>query len=229
MIRAILLDLGGPVFDEDAEYTRWTEILLLELSKNGFHVSPEEFQGALLEELRNCEPNPWLSALWRFVRPDLLKFRAILKVFRVQNQVFQENLPGVRIRPEALEVVPRLAGRYRLALAANQPPRALTLLEEAGLLRHFCWRNVSDTMGIAKPSPLFFRMILDGLDVKPAEAIMVGDRLDHDVFPAKLLGMRTVRVLLGPYRHQRPPTPLHSPHLSVSDLFELEEVLKGMG
>ena len=83
-------------------------------------------------------------------------------------------------------------------------------------------------MGIAKPSPLFFRMILEGIGVGPEEAVMVGDRLDHDIFPAKLLGMRTVRVLLGPYRHQEPPTFLYVPHVSIPDLSQLVGALKKM-
>ncbi len=229
MIRAILLDLGGPVFNEDAEYARWAEIILSELSKIGIRVSAEEFQKVLDEELKRCEPNPWLSALWRFVRPELEKFQKVLGFFRAQNAVFQKELPGVVVRPEASRVIPQLAERCVLALAANQPPRALSLLEEAGLLRYFAWREVSDTMGIAKPSPLFFRMILDGIGVKPEEAVMVGDRLDHDIFPAKLLGMKTVRVLLGPYRRQEPPTSFYVPHVSIPDLSQLLGILEKIG
>ena len=140
MIRAILLDLGGPVFNEDAEYARWTEIILSELKETGIGVNAEEFQKVLDEELKKCEPNPWLSALWRFVRPDLEKFRKVLAVFRAQNAAFQKELPGVLIRPEATRAIPQLAERYILALAANQPPRALSLLEEAGLPRYFAWK-----------------------------------------------------------------------------------------
>lgn len=226
MIRAILLDLGGPVFNEDAEYRHWTILLCEELGKYGVRVSPEAFEAKLAEEIARCEPNPWLSTVWRFVNPDRTRFKAILSAFLAHDKEFQKELPGVFVRPEAKEVIPRLAERYPLALAANQPARALELLENEGLLAHFRWREVSETIGLAKPSLLFFRMILDSLGVKPEEAAMVGDRLDHDIFPAKLLGMKTVRVLVGPYRRQRPLTPLHSPHLTFSDLLELERALK---
>jgi FMN phosphatase YigB (HAD superfamily) len=228
MIRAILLDLGGPVFNEDAEYARWTQIILSELREAGVRVSAEEFQKVLEEELERCEPNPWVSALWRFVRPDLERFRKILAVFRAQNAAFQKELPGVVIRPEAAAAILQLAERYLLGLAANQPPRALSILEEAGLLQYFAWREVSDTMGIAKPSLLFFRMILDGMGVKPEEAVMVGDRLDHDIFPAKLLGMKTVRVLLGPYRRQLPILPSYEPDRCISDLSGLPKALEDL-
>ena len=81
-------------------------------------------------------------------------------------------------------------------------------------------------MGIAKPSPLFFRMILDGIYVGREEAVMVGDRLDYDIFPAKLLRMKTVRVLLGPYRRQKPILPFYEPDLCIGDLSQLPEALK---
>lgn len=229
MIRAVLLDLGGPVFCEDAEYARWTEILLAALNENGIPVSREAFLAVVEEELRRCDPNPWVTALWRFVNPDLQKFRQILTSFRSHNLAFQETLGGVFIRPEAARVIPELSQRFALALAANQPPRAVSLLAEAGLLKYFAWREVSSTMGIAKPRPLFFHMILDGIGAKAEEAVMVGDRLDHDIFPARLLGMKTVRVLLGPYARQTPPTFLHSPHLSISDLSGLPQALRELG
>lgn len=226
MIRAILLDLGGPVFNEDAEYRRWTSLLREELGKYGIPVDPAAFEAVLAEEIARCEENPWLSTVWRFVKPDLAIFKVILSAFLAHDEEFQKELPGVFVRPEAKEVIPQLAERYILALAANQPARALDILEEEGLLKYFRWREVSKTMGIAKPRPLFFRMILDSLGVKPEEAVMVGDRLDHDIFPAKLLGMKTMRVLLGPYCRQRPLTPLHASHLSVFDLSELAGALE---
>ncbi|MCX7844509.1 MAG: HAD family hydrolase [Candidatus Bipolaricaulota bacterium] len=228
MIRAILLDLGGPVFNEDAEYRAWTELVLEELARAGRTVPPGEFAAALQEELARGEPNPWLSAGWRFVRPDLAKFKGLLAAFRARNAAFQQELPGVFVRPEAKEAIPKLAERYVLALAANQPPKALELLEDAGLLRHFWWREVSDTMGVAKPRPLFFRIILDALGLRPEEAVMVGDRLDHDIFPARLLGMSTLRVLVGPYAQQRPLSPLHVPQREVSSLAEVFSALEGM-
>ena len=72
-------------------------------------------------------------------------------------------------------------------------------------------------------------MILDGMGVKPEEAVMVGDRLDHDIFPAKLLGMKTVRVLRGPYRRQQPPTFLYVPDVSISGLSHLLRALEKLG
>jgi len=115
-----------------------------------------------------------------------------------------------------------------LALAGNQPTWIKRHLAEVGVLDFFRWQLVSEEMGASKPDLLFFRMILDGLGVSPKEAVMVGDRLDHDVPPARLLGMRAVRVLVGPYAEQVPRSPLHCPDRTVRALEELPAALEAM-
>lgn len=57
---------------------------------------------------------------------------------------------------------------------------------------------VSEEVGRGKGTA-FFRKVLKGLGAKPRECLMVGDREDADISPAKSLGMRTVRVLSGKY------------------------------
>ncbi|MBC7169472.1 HAD family hydrolase [Candidatus Bipolaricaulota bacterium] len=228
MIRAVLLDLGGPVLNEDAEYASWAHFLRGALAAEGIAVPEGDFVREVRLGIARCDPNAYLSAVWTFVRPDVDRFRRIRTAFREHGRAFAADLPGVGVRPEAREAIPALADRYLLAIAANQPLTALRLIEEAGLLSHFRWRHVSDGMGVAKPSPLFFRMILDGLGVRAEEAVMVGDRLDFDVHPAKLLGMKTVRVLIGPYAGQEPISPLHAPDRTVLTLRELLPALASL-
>lgn len=224
-LRAILLDLGGPVLNEDAEYEAWARFLRGALSAEGIAVPEPEFSREVHTGIARCDPNPYLSAAWAFVRPDVGRFRRIQIAFREHRRAFGADLRGVEVRPEAREVIPALGERFLLALAANQPQAVLSLLEKAGLLDHFSWRYVSEGMGVAKPSPLFFRMILDGLGVSADEAVMVGDRVDFDVHPAKLMGMKTVRVLVGPYAGQEPVSPFHVPDRTISTLSDLSPAL----
>ncbi len=48
-----------------------------------------------------------------------------------------------------------------------------------------------------KPDPTMFRLLLDEHGISPAEALVVGDRLDVDVEAGKRLGVRTALVLTG--------------------------------
>lgn len=98
------------------------------------------------------------------------------------------------VPPSHAGVLDRLAGRYRLGLCSNfsDAATALSLLEEAGLLRFFDARAISETEGLRKPRPEIFRAVLDRLGVGPERAVHVGDHLRDDVGGAQSLGLRTV-------------------------------------
>ncbi|VVC04123.1 Glyceraldehyde 3-phosphate phosphatase [Candidatus Bilamarchaeum dharawalense] len=46
---------------------------------------------------------------------------------------------------------------------------------------------------------MFYKRILVKLKAKPEECIIIGDREDADILPAKSVGIRTIRVLTGKY------------------------------
>lgn len=217
-MRAVLLDVGGPILDEDPEYRAWDEFLARYLSKAGKGVTPEDVRRTAMDYIRRLDPNAWLAVLWHYLRPDVPAFRAAVRRFREFQREW--NAQRVfRLREGVHEAISELRREgYVLALAANQGENTGEYLRRSGITRGFAWALVSVEMGIGKPAPLFFRMILDALGVSPAEAVMVGDRLDNDVLPAKLLGMKTVRVLVGPYREQVPANFLHCPDRTVSDI-----------
>jgi putative hydrolase of the HAD superfamily len=76
-------------------------------------------------------------------------------------------------------------------------------LERAGLLEYLPVRIYSSVSGFVKPHPLIYRKALDILNVAPAEAVFVGDRLDVDVAGPQKIGMRAVLVQ-SPYRANEP-------------------------
>ena len=51
--------------------------------------------------------------------------------------------------------------------------------------------------GVSKPDRRIFDIALSRAGCKPENAVMIGDRLDNDIAPAKKLGMKTVRVKQG--------------------------------
>jgi FMN phosphatase YigB (HAD superfamily) len=95
------------------------------------------------------------------------------------------------------QVPAQLASHYRLGIIANQPGEVEAVLAERGILDYFEIRGISDTLNLHKPDPEFFRWALQKAGVEPHEALMVGDRIDNDVRPAKAIGMRTAWLRLG--------------------------------
>jgi len=80
----------------------------------------------------------------------------------------------------------------------------------------------SSDHGYMKPHPSIFRAALDAIGVAPADAVMVGDSLAHDVEGARGLGMRAVLVSRG----APPPAPVDVP--VVRSLRELPPLLLGI-
>lgn len=56
---------------------------------------------------------------------------------------------------------------------------------------------------------------------------MVGDRLDNDIVPAKALGMKTLWVRQGFWRHTAPQAPEETPDFAVWSLREATRLLLG--
>jgi FMN phosphatase YigB (HAD superfamily) len=46
----------------------------------------------------------------------------------------------------------------------------------------------STEVGLEKPDPAVFQLALSQSGCKPSQAVMIGDRLDNDIRPARLLG-----------------------------------------
>jgi FMN phosphatase YigB (HAD superfamily) len=69
------------------------------------------------------------------------------------------------------------------------------------------------------------RFFARDVDVPPAECILVGDRLDANIAPAKARGMATIQFRSGRWRRQRPRAAAETPDAVVSDVAELEAAI----
>jgi len=96
-------------------------------------------------------------------------------------------------------------------------------LERFGLIKHLPVRVYSSVAGFIKPHPNIYRKALDALNVAPAEAVFVGDRLDVDVAGPQKIGMRAVLVD-SPYRSDT-EDPEVKPDGQIKTLDELSALL----
>ena len=63
-------------------------------------------------------------------------------------------------------------------------------LARFGMLNYLPVRVYSSVFGMVKPHPTIYRQALDRLDVAPAEAVFVGDKLAVDIAGPQKIGMR---------------------------------------
>ena len=110
---------------------------------------------------------------------------------------------------------------YRLGVIANQVPGTKARLDAWGIGKHFEVIAASAEAGIAKPDPGIFLHALKLADCRPENAVMVGDRLDNDIRPAKRLGMRTIRIRKGIAALAVPACAEETPDHTVNNLGEI--------
>lgn len=81
---------------------------------------------------------------------------------------------------------------------------------------------------LGKPNPFMMRSALDRLNVRAADSIMVGDRLDTDIIAGMELGLRTALVLTGASTRAELVDYPYGPDIIVDRLFDLGKTL-GIG
>ena len=110
---------------------------------------------------------------------------------------------------------------YQLGIIANQNPGAKDRLDAWGLGRYFSVIASSAELGISKPDKEIFRLALAMADCRPENAVMVGDRLDNDIRPAKELGMKTIQIRKGIAVFAKPSCEAEVPDFTVDSLSEI--------
>ncbi len=124
--------------------------------------------------------------------------RLVWELLGVDKPRKEVTLEAIDFYPDAISCLERLGqAGYLIGLAGNQPVPAQIALSGLGLPVDFV--RSSAIWGIEKPSQAFFKKVTAETSLSPEQILYVGDRLDNDVLPAKLAGMRTVFLRRGPW------------------------------
>ncbi len=91
---------------------------------------------------------------------------------------------------------------YKLGIIANQKLGTEERLEYWGLRQYLDVIAASAEIGYAKPDKEIFEKAFELAECTAEESVMVGDRLDNDIIPAKAIGMKTVWVKNGLAKYQ---------------------------
>jgi len=115
---------------------------------------------------------------------------------------------------------------YKLGIIANQKLGTSGRLESWGLREYFDIIVASAEIGYAKPDPRIFAKALELADCPAKQCVMVGDRLDNDMRPAKAIGMTTVWIKNGLAQYQSAQLGAGVADYSVERLSELLSIFK---
>ena len=122
-------------------------------------------------------------------------------------------------------VLQKLSQKYKLGIIANQTDGLVGRLNEFGILKYFSFIISSWDYKIMKPDIKLFQIAVEKSGYNACEAVMVGDRLDNDIFPAKSIGMKTIWIKQGFGGMQNPKTDEYLPDAEIGSLSDLLSLL----
>jgi HAD superfamily hydrolase (TIGR01549 family) len=215
-IEMVFFDIGGVMYDDTVYARSWMKAL----RESGAGFTDAEFD-AEYTATRAAQSGSFRRRLTeRFLGAD-----ADLAAVEARAARYW-TYPATALYPDVVPCLQALEGRYRLGVIANQPSSVRGAMERDGLTRFFEVWGVSDDLGLQKPDPKLFSHVLYTAGVSPARTVMLGDRLDYDVRPAKTAGMRAIWVLRGEAPDDPTPTQLAEPDASVRTLAEIPAMLE---
>lgn len=217
-LETVFFDIGGVLYD-DTIYARAMHTALRAL---GGSFTDDEF-GDAYRMARAAQAGSFRVLLARrFLGPDA--DMGALEAEASKHWAYPTEALHDDVRP----CLAAIAGRYRLGIIANQPSAVRDAMRRDGLDAYFEVWGVSDDVGLEKPDPALFAHVLMEAGVEPPRSVMVGDRLDYDVRPAKAAGMRTVWVLRGEAPDDPTAMQLGEADAAIHGLDELPAALEAL-
>lgn len=209
-IYTTLLEVGPPPANADALWVRLFEETLgtrPSLRRTQFSMATAQVIARLHADARS-RGIPWPEVQWPSVVLEVIPGLGRLPARQRDEFILRQMQLGrtLRLADGAADCLRWLdpTGRV-LGLASNSQayslPELETALTSAGLKVSIFDRDVcfySFEHGFSKPDPHVFRILtarLEARGISPTETLMVGDRLDNDLEPARAFGWQTWQLV----------------------------------
>lgn len=130
-----------------------------------------------------------------------------------------------RLYNDTEECLKLLSSKFKIGVIANQSLGTAGRLKSFGILKYIDLVVASAEEGVAKPNKRIFEIALSRAGCKPNQAVMIGDRIDNDIIPAKKLGIGTIWIKQGFGRYWNITNEEERADFEVNSLTELCRIL----
>ncbi len=200
-VKVVAFDCDGVMFDSVQSNMDYYNSILNHFGKP--QMTPGQFAHAHMHTANEVLGN-------LFDDPETLE---AAHVFR-KKMSYWPFIKGMKIEPDLKDLLKKIRPKYKTAIATNRSDTMQGILVEHGLGGFFDFVVCALDVKNPKPHPESLIKILDHFDIKPFEAIYVGDSV-LDEMAAKGAG-----VTLVSYKNRDLSARYH-----ISRLKELEEIL----
>ena len=208
--RWLFFDLGNTLISEERAWERRIQRLASSLERYGRRPTIEQVRGAFREASEEFAPRLITRAIEKLI--DDLECRKLILAEARYDKELESPYEG------AEETLRKLSSRYRIGVIANQPAGTEERLVKWGLMPFISICLSSTEVGLEKPDPAIFQLALSQSGCEPEQAVMIGDRLDNDIRPARLLGWKTIRIAQGFARFQSPRDGMDEADITLANL-----------
>jgi putative hydrolase of the HAD superfamily len=222
VLRAVLFDLDDTLYPE-LDFVRSAMSAVAEAIEARYGVAATSARAALDHALNTHGRGRTID-----LALDALGIERSGALIAELVAVYRAHAPRLSLHPDAARALVRLSGRgLLLGLITDGDPAVqrakAKALELERWMRHlrFTW---DDGPSRQKPHPEAFRGALEALGVAGHEAAYVGDNPTKDFIGARALGLRTIRLLRGPFRDLA-AAPGCEPAIEIESHDDLDESL----
>ena len=208
--RWLFFDLGNTLVSEEAATEYRLQRLVSSLARYGRRCSIDEVRSAFQEASAEFAPRLLSKAIEKLI-DDPASRRAV-----AAEAPYPKELEAPYEGAE--ELFRTLSSCYKIGVIANQSVSSTDRLTKWGLMPFISTCLCSFELGLEKPDPAIFELALERVRCSPLQAVMIGDRLDNDIRPARLLGWKTIRIAQGFARFQSPRDGLDEADLTLANL-----------
>jgi len=220
IIKNLFLDVGGVILDETEFEEISSKIITNIIKKYNINYSIENYWNDVDKAVYRFVPKVYDFILYKNINnlTDFNNSKAQYKDELKQSNIEFKLMDGIN---EFLKI---FSTQYKIGILGQYGKDFRQFLEETNLLQYFTFTETQENYKTTKPDPRYFEAILKKCKCKSEESIMVGDRIDKDIIPAKMIGMKTIRVKAGIHKNQEPRIPDEIPDLTVNKVNEIKAI-----
>lgn len=223
----VFFDLGQTLIDE-WNYVKYFDNLLFE-TLNGFGARIDlnnymTLRNSIIQN-RKIGFSGFLSIVSSMAQLILPKGYDNVVYNLLESNLLSNKKKLIKLMIESTKVIPLLSKNYSLGIISNNSSGSVNLLVKKNLTKYFKIVCLSQNLNFKKPDLRIFQKALDESGCNIDKCVMIGDRLDLDIFPANEIGMRTIRTMNSLYKIQKPLNKSEYPLYAISSLYELPSIL----